>query len=158
MASRVDIQYIQFYTDGSAAKKIAAPLPKKKAAKKPVAQRAKRRVIRIDPVAILSLTVCLALAITLCVGLGKAQQARQENLRMQQYVEKLTQEGETLAQEYAAGYDLQEIEKTAIALGMVHSDHASHRGVAIQMEAETPAQPQMNFWQNLVVFFTNIFA
>ncbi len=158
MASRVDIQYIQFYTEGSAAKKIATPLPKKRVAEKPAQKRAKRKVIRIDPVAILSLAVCLALVITLGVGIGKVQQARQDNLRMQNYVESLSQKSEALAQEYAAGYDLHEIEKTAMALGMVHSDRASHRGVTIQIETETPVQPQMNFWQNLVAFFANIFA
>jgi hypothetical protein len=41
---------------------------------------------------------------------------------------------------------------------MVHNDQASHRGVTVQVQAEAPVQPQMNFWQNLVVFFTNIFA
>ena len=158
MASRVDIQYVQFYTEGSAAKKIATPLPKKRVAQKPVARRAKRKVIRIDPVAILSLAVCLALAITLGLGIGKVQQAKQDNARMAAYVESLTQKSETLAQEYAAGYDLHEIEKTALALGMVHNDQASHRGVSIQVETETSVQPQMNFWQNLVTFFTNIFA
>ena len=158
MASRVDIQYIQFYTEGSAAKKIATPLPKKRVAEKSVARRAKRKVIRIDPVAILSLAVCLALAITLGLGIGKVQQAKQDNARMAAYVESLTQKSETLAQEYAAGYDLHEIEKTALALGMVHNDQASHRGVSIQMETETSVQPQMNFWQNLVVFFHSIFA
>ena len=115
-------------------------------------------MIRIDPIAVLSLTVCLALAITLGLGIGKIQQAKQENARMAAYVETLSQKSEALAQEYAAGYDLHEIEKTAMALGMVHNDQASHRGVTVQVEAETPVQPQMNFWQNLVVFFTNIFA
>ena len=146
MASRVDVQYIQFYTDGSAAKKIATPLPKKRVEEKPVARRAKRKVIRIDPVAILG------------VGIGKVQQAQQDNVRMAQYVESLSQKSESLAQEYAAGYDLHEIEKTALALGMVHSDQASHRGVIVQMESEAPVQPQMNFWQNLVAFFSSIFA
>ena len=158
MANRVDIQYIQFYTEGSAAKKIATPAPKKRVQEKPVAKRANRKVIRIDPVAVLSLAVCLALVITLGVGIGKVQQAKQDNLRMAQYVETLSQKSEALAQEYAAGYDLHEIEKTAIALGMVHSDQASHRGVIIQMEAQEQAQPQMNFWQNLVAFFHSIFA
>ncbi len=158
MASRVDIQYIQFYTEGSAAKKIATPLPKKRVQERPAGRRAKRKVIRIDPIAILSLTVCLALAITLGLGIGKIQQAKQDNLQMAQYVQNLSQKSEALAQEYAAGYDLHEIEKTAMALGMVHSDQASHRGVTIQMDAQTPVQPQMNFWQNLVAFFSSIFA
>ena len=73
MANSVEIQYVQFYTEGSAAKKIATPLPKKRVAEKPVAKRAKRKVIRIDPIAVLSLTVCLALAITLGLGIGKIQ-------------------------------------------------------------------------------------
>lgn len=158
MANSVEIQYVQFYTEGSAAKKIATPLPKKRVAEKPAAKRAKRKVIRIDPIAILSLTVCLALAITLGLGVGKIQQAKQENARMAAYVETLSQKSEALAQEYAAGYDLHEIEKTAMALGMVHNDQASHRGATVQVQAEASVQPQMNFWQNLVVFFTNIFA
>ena len=158
MASRVDVRYIQFYTEGTAAKKIATPLPKKRVEAKPVQKRAKRKVVRIDPIAILSLAVCLALAIALGMGIGKVQQAQQDNLRMAQYVDTLSQKSEALAQEYAASYDLHEIEKTAMALGMVHSDQASHRGVAIQMESQTPVRPQMNFWQNLMAFFTNIFA
>ena len=158
MANNVEVKYVQFYTEGSAAKKIATPLPKKRVAEKPVQKRVKRKVVRIDPVAILSLAVCLALAITLGLGIGRIQQAKQDNARMAAYVESLTQKSEALAQEYAAGYDLYEIEKTAIALGMVHNDQASHRGVTVQMEADTNAQPQMNFWQNLVTFFTNVFA
>lgn len=158
MASRVDVQYINFYTEGSAAKKIAAPLPQKRVQPKPAAKRAKRKVIHIDPVAILSLAVCAVLAVTLCFGIAKVQRANEEQQRMQRYVEQLTQENETLAKEYAAGYDLQEIEKTALALGMVHSDQASYRGVTVQMGAQAAAQPQMHFWQNFVAFFANIFA
>ena len=159
MASRVDVRYINFYTDGSAAKKIAAPLPQKRVQQKPVtAKKTKRKAIHIDPVAVLSLAVCTALVITLGFGIAKVQRASEDNLRMQQYVEQLTQENESLAKEYAEGFDLEQIEKTALALGMVHSDQASHRGVSIQMGTATPAQPQMSFWQNFVAFFANIFA
>ena len=79
MASRVDIQYIQFYTEGSVAKKIASPTPKVRTQERTATTRAKRKVIHIDPVAILSLAVCVALAITLGLGIGKVQQAKQEN-------------------------------------------------------------------------------
>ena len=158
MANRVDVQYVQFYTDGSAAKKIATPLPKKRVQERPVQKKMKRKVIRIDMVAILSLAVCVALLATLGLGVGKLQKAQEDNARMTQYVEKLSRDNETLAQEYAASYDLNEIEKTAIALGMIHGDEASHRGVTVQMGAQTPAQPQMQLWHGLISFFANIFA
>ncbi len=158
MAGRVDVQYVNFYTDGSAARKIATPRPQKQVQEKPAAKRVKRKVLHLNPVAVFSLVVCLALFITLGVGMSKVQQANEENQRMAQYVEQLSQKSEELSKEYAASYDLHEIEKTALALGMVHGDQASHRGVAVQVEAEAPAQPQMGFWENVMAFFANIFA
>ncbi len=155
MANRVDVQYVRFYTDGSAAKKIAPAFPESKPVKMPRAKSKKRRLIAIDPVAILSLAVCLALVITLGIGVGKLQKAKQDNLQMARYVEQLSSENETLAQTYAAGYDLHEIEKTALALGMVHSEDASHRGIGMQLDAQSA---QLYFLQSIAAVFENLFA
>ncbi len=158
MANRVDIQYVRFYTDGSAAKKIAPVAPVKKVQPAPHARKAKRKVIRIDPVAIFSIAVCAALLICISIGLTSLKTAQQENARMAQYVQQLTQENETLAQQYAAGYDLNEIEKTALALGMVPIGQANHQSVQLQAQ-EAAAQPHApSLWESILGFFANLFA
>ena len=154
MASRVDVQYIRFYTDGNAAKKIAPVLPEKKPQRMPRVYKVKRKVVRIDPVAVLSIGVCIALFISLAVGVGKFRAAKAENARMAQYVQQLTQENEALSQTYAAGYDLQEIEKTAQALGMVSASQANYQSATV-MTAAADQQAPATFWESFLAFFAN---
>lgn len=157
MASRVDVQYIRFYTDGNAAKKIAPVLPEKKPQRMPRAHKVKRKIVRIDPVAVLSIGVCIALFISLGVGVGKFRSAKAENARMAQYVQQLTQENEALSQTYAAGYDLQEIEKTAQVLGMVPASQAKQQSATVAAATEDNRTPP-TFWESFLAFFANIFA
>ncbi len=117
MAQKHDILYVNFYTDGSAARKIAPAFPETQRKPKPV--RPKKIVLHLDPVAVLSLVVAVALLVMMAVGLTRFQQARAEAQRMESYVQQLTAEKEALEGEYAASVDLEEVEKTALALGMV---------------------------------------
>ena len=85
MAAKVDVQYIRFYTDGSAAKQVAPLFPEEKKARRARARKAARRMtIYVDPVAIFSIVVAAALLICMVVGLASLQQARQQNIVMRQ--------------------------------------------------------------------------
>jgi hypothetical protein len=156
MAAKVDVQYIRFYTDGSAAKQVMPLFPEEKKARRARARKqAHRRVIYVDPVAIFSIAVAAALLVCMVVGLASLQQARQQNAQMLSYVQTLEQENERLQQTYAEGYDLQEIEKTALALCMVPAENVRNDAILVQM----PAQEQMpSGWERFVAFLTGLFA
>lgn len=119
MAQKNDILYVNFYTDGSAARKLAPAFPETQIQKKPRAVRQKKTVIHIDPVSVCSIVVAVALLVMMAVGLSQFQQARAEAQMMENYVQQLTSENEALQAEYEAGVNLDEVEKTALALGMV---------------------------------------
>ena len=156
MAAKVDVQYIRFYTDGSAAKQVTPLFPEEKKAQRARARKsARRKVIFIDPVAIFSIAVAAALFVCMAVGLASLQQARQQNEQMRTYVQQLEQQNETLKQTYAGGYDLQEIEKTALALGMVPAEDVRNDIISVQ----APAEEQMpTGWERFVAFLTGLFA
>ena len=156
MAAKVDVQYIRFYTDGNAAKQVAPMFPEEKKAHRARARKsARRKVIYVDPVAIFSIFVACALLLSMAVGLGALQQARERNVQMRAYVEQLNGENERLKQTYAQGYDLQEIEKTALALGMVPAENVSNNSIALNVPVQ---EQQTTGWEQIIAFLTGLFA
>ena len=67
MARQFDVQYLCGYTDGTAARKIEMPKPRK-AARKNTAKRSKRIVLQIDPLAIMGTLVAGVMLVLLTVG------------------------------------------------------------------------------------------
>lgn len=156
MAAKVDVRYIHFYTDGSAAKKIAPLFPEEKKARRARARKAAhRKTIYIDPVAIFSTVVACGLLLCMVFGLAALQGARERNAQMLSYVQELSAENEQLQKEYAASYDLQQIEQAAIALGMVPAEQVQHDSIQVQAPA---AEQAPSGWDQLVAFLTNLFA
>ena len=65
-----NVQYVHFYTDGSAARKLEPVIPfKKNTVRIPAQKKSKRKVIYLDPVAIFSMAVALCL-FALCYRLS----------------------------------------------------------------------------------------
>jgi len=62
------------------------------------------------------------LLIMMAVGLTQFQQARAEAQMMENYVQQLTAENEALQVQFDESVNLEEVEKTALALGMVPKD------------------------------------
>ena len=122
MAQKHDILYVNFYTDGSAARKIAPAFPETQPGRKPRTARQRKTVIHIDPVAVCSLLVAAVLLIMMAVGLTQFQQARAEAQMMENYVQQLATENEALQVQFDESVNLEEVEKTALALGMVPKD------------------------------------
>ena len=115
-----NVQYVHFYTDGSAARKLEPVIPfKKNTVRIPAQKKSKRKVIYLDPVAVLSMAVALCLLVVMVLGVGRFYDAKAENDTMAAYVHYLQQENQRLTQEYVQSYDLNEIKQTAKALGMV---------------------------------------
>ena len=146
------VQYIRFDTVGSAARK---PVSSVKRSVLPKPRRKKRVVVCVDPVAMLGILVAAFMLITMTVGIVDFVAARREAVRMEQYVEQLSARNQQLRKEYESGYDLESVEKTALALGMVPKDQVQ----TITIHVEAPEQPQtITLWERIGTFLTGLFA
>lgn len=155
MARKSDILYVNFYTDGSAARKIAPAFPETNPQRKPRAKRQPKKVIYLDPVAVCSLVVAVGLLIMMAVGLTQIQNARLEMEEMEAYLAQLQQENDTLYQQYREGYDLEDIEKSALALGMVPKTQVPSVQIHLQQSEQPPVN---NIFTEFIAFLTNLFA
>ena len=154
MAQRLEIQYIRFDTDGSAARQ-PAPVSRQKQVSKPRPRRQKQPVLYIDPVAILGVAVAAVMLVAMLVSLVQFYQAQQELQTMQSYVQELFQENQQLQEMYDSGYDLEEVLRVAEALGMVPRDQVE--SILLQMPAPE-APPQPTFWEKISTFLSGLFA
>lgn len=156
MERQPQIQYINAYVSGNIAyqmetmtKRIQVSLPKQKK------RSGKKIVLRIDPVAIGGIAIAMVMLVLLSVGFVRLQTARAEAAALESYVLSLQEKNDRLYNEYSSGYDLEEIEKIALAMGMVPSSQVSHISVGVsvpQQEAEPTA------WENFCAFLTGLFA
>ena len=155
MAQRAAVQYVQFYTAGSAARKIAIEQPKK-TERKPRVAKQKKIVVPIDPLALAGTVTALVLLVLMVVGVFQVQSAREKNAQMVQYVETLKSENAFLQSTYDNGYDLQQVENTALALGMVPAEQVER--IPIRMDVPQEVQPETGFWSSLTAFLAGLFA
>ena len=154
MAQRLDVQYIRAYTDGNAARKIA-PVAPLKTMKLPKIKKHRRITIKIDPIAVGSIIMAGFLAITLAVGMFRFHQAQQELAQMQTYVQQLKTENAVLDANFSNRCDMNEVERTALALGFVPQEQVRHVSVQAPQSAteDTP-----DTWERLYIFLTGLFA
>jgi len=132
MAQRVDVQYVQYYTQGSAAQRV---MPSVSTHVHPLPRIKKRKAVRIciDPVAILGTLVAVCMLIMMLAGLGQLQTAKKETAQMSSYVERLELENQQLKTKYAESCDLEVIEQTALALGMIPKEQAVHTEIVVDV-------------------------
>ena len=155
MARQPDIQYVSFYTAGSAAMKIQPAVPAKAVAPKAKPRKQKRIVLHVDPVALCGIAVAALMLVLMVVGMGQLQAARQETVAMQQYVATLREENAELHSDYEASYDLDEVREMALALGMVPGEQAPNTYISVTENQEVV---QLSFWDQVTVFFTTLFS
>lgn len=157
MASKPDIRYINRYVAGTAAPKLVpqtAP-QKKPRLPKPRTRAKQELLLRIDPVAIAGIVVAVVLLVLMIVGLTRLNTRQEELSANVQYLEQLQGENAELKDLYEAGYDLEEIERIALALGMVPKDTLVHE--KIQVTTPAPVE-QPSRWENFWDFVTGLFA
>ena len=135
MAQKLDIMYVNFYTDGSAARKVAPAFPvTQPKPKTQVKRKTKRITIFIDPVAVCSLVVAAVMLIMMVVGLNQLQTANDQAQRMEDYVSSLTQKNQELKDSYYSDMDLEQIRQTALALGMVPKDQVAAPDILLEQD------------------------
>ena len=155
MARQPEIQYINAYVSGTMAYQLEAPAHKKKQVKLPQMRRQKKMVITLDPVAIGGIVVAATMLVLLLVGFVRLQDARTEVTQLQNYVSSLQKENTALQDTYSSGYDLEEIEKIALAMGMVPSSEVPHISVSVTIPYE---EPEPTAWESFFSFLTGLFA
>jgi hypothetical protein len=153
MARKFDVQYVHFYTDGSAARKLASAEPME-TVRLPKAKKKNRIVIAIDPVATAGILMAVMMLVLLSVGVVQLRTARQNATRMAAYVDTLQTENTLLHSTYEASYDIENVEKTALALGLVPREQVT------QVRMQMPAAQEENFgaWERFRTFLTGLFA
>ena len=154
MAQNASVQYVQFYTHSSAAPRIL-PAFKTLIARLPKINRHKVLRIHVDPVAALGTVVAVCMLVMMAVGVNQLQAQQLKTEALQQQVDQLRVENRILHGEYAAQCDLDEIEKTALALGMIPQQAATHTTITIELpQEETP----ISLWSQIGTFLTGLFA
>ena len=153
MARQFDVQYLGGYINGSTACKVETPKPRKTARRHSVKQN-KRIVLRIDPLAIMGTMVACVMLVLLAVGFVKLMDARQELAAMDAYVQTLRQENVALQEEYNAGYDLEHVKNTALALGMVPVEQVQH----VTIHVQEPEVAPVSGWEQIRLFLVGLFA
>ena len=151
MAQRTQIQYIRFYTEGSAARKVAPVVTPFKTARLPKINSQKKIVLRIDPVAVVGIVVAVSMMIMLAVGIFQYKAAQEQAQLMERYVETLNRDNESLQNTYDS-IDLTAIEQTALALGMVPESQVQHVSLRVPPVQEVE-EPQETFWTFLAGLF-----
>ena len=154
MAQRLDVRYVSYYTDGSAARKLAPAAPFV-TVKIPSVKKKKRILIQVDPVAMAGILMSAVMFIMLLVGAIQLTDAREHAAQMASYVQTLQRENAELTATYENGYDLEDVRKTALALGFVPKDQVKH----ITLQLPKPEQQETpGAWERFCTFLTGLFA
>ena len=157
MARQPDIQYVRFYTAGSAARKLEVVSEPQKRVElpKPRVRRQPRKVIRIDPIALCAVLVAVLMFVAMVAGVVELASVSIRADKMESYAAGLESENVRLWESYKAGYDLEEVEQKALAMGMVPADQVEH--ITIQVQNVQP-EPEPTFWEELRAMIAELFA
>lgn len=153
MARKESPRYIRFYTDGSAARQLELP---QKPRTSPKPKRAgKQKVLRLDGLVVIGLAVAAVMALCLAVGSFRMSRAEYELNALENYVNQLEAENQSLKTEYANGYSLPEVRVAAEAMGLVPMDEVRHITLDIP---EPVVEEEPSWWQQLLEDFKSLFA
>ncbi len=155
MANRVDIQYVDFSVEGNAAKKISAA-PRKKV-RLPKEKKNTRYVLYMDPLSFCGIVLAVLMLVLMGTGVAHLQEAYNQNQQMSAYVDTLNEKNAALREEFTQVCDLDEIERLALALGMVPKEDAPQTGISIYIPPEE-APKQMSLWEQIGLFLASLFA
>ena len=124
MARGSEIRYVQFYTDGSAARQLEVKTQPKKKLQQPRPRRRKKIVLRVDFVAVAGMLVTGIMLLMMLSGMASLNKINGEVTRLEGYLAELEQENLELHQTYRAGYDIEQIREEALAMGMIPASRA----------------------------------
>lgn len=152
-----NIEYIQkYYSYGSEAK-VVAPEPINQELEKPqLPKREKAPVttICIDPVAFCGIMVAVVMLLVTLAGMIQCSVLSRDHEVMENYVNYLREDNVLMQHQYTANYDLETIETTARALGMIPVSEAQTISIRVQVP-QRPEEP--GFLDNVIWFLSGLF-
>ncbi len=153
---KYQIEYIQkFYSYGSEAKVIEFK-PVYKEEPKPVPPKFEKEPVTrlcIDPLAFCGLMVAVVMLVVMLSGIIRFNVVAQDHVVLQSYVNQLREDNALLSQRYAASYDLEEMDVTARALGMIPISEVQ----TMTMKVEVPQREEdPSFFDNVVWFLSGL--
>ena len=156
MARYPSVQYVSLYTDGSAARQMQVQSPyKHKTAAHPKQKKQQGYVIYVDPLAVAGILLAGIMLISMLVGSIQLTVAKQQLSDIQAHVTTMRQSNQQLRTTYEEGYDLEEVERSALALGMVPVSQAQILFVEIE-EEQVVEEP--TFWERMSAKLQDLFA
>ena len=158
MANKPEIQYVQFFVDGSAAKKLesVAPAHNPKTTSAQTARKPKRKLIFLDPVAIVGIVVSVVMLVMMVSGVNELKQAREQARAMEVCVAQLRLDNRDLRETYDEQIDLSRIKDQALALGMIPASQAKES--VITLRAPVAAEETLSLREQVGTFLTSLFA
>lgn len=154
MARRPDIEYIRYYTDGSAARQLELK-PQKRRRPLPKVKKQSKYTLYIQPVAVAGILLSAVLLVMMAVGSVELYHAQQQEKAMEKYVQTLKRENAADRAKYEETLNIEEIEKAALALGMIPQEQAQRITISIPVP-EAVEEP--TFWEKTMVFLEGLFA
>ena len=159
MARKPDIQYVgQFYVHGNAAHQPELK-PAAQPARLPVPKflQQEKAEILVDPVALASTVVAVVMLVLMVVNCFQYVGAVRAYEDMEDYLVELRDDNARMSHAYYTSddYDLEYVEHTALALGMVPAEQAQTISIHV-----TPGQPEPEptIWENIQWFLDGLFA
>ena len=155
MNQKPKIQYIgQFYVHGSEARALELEEQKKQAKTKlPLAKLEKIEQIYVDPVALAGILVAVVMLVVMVLGAVQLHQDWMSYERMADQVEELKETNVRLSRTYRAGYDLEDIEMKALAMGLVPQSEIEPIVLTVTVPETKPEltldQKIVRFWYEL---------
>ena len=134
MARGNEIRYIQFYTDGSAARQLEPKVQQKKKLQQPRRKHQKKIVLHVDLLAATGILVACVMLIMMLSGMMTLNKINGEIDRLESYLTELESENLQLHQTYRAGFDLDQIREAALEMGMI----PAARAVTVSLPVGTP--------------------
>ena len=154
MAYKPEIQYVgQFYVHGSEAKQVAPKRRPQFQLPKPKPEKIEK--IYVDPVAFVGIVVAVVMLVAMVIGACQIHSSWQEYEEMSHYLSELKRENARLEHNYHIGYDLQEVEAQALAMGLVPLDQIPTLSVRVTMPV---IEPEETAWDEFVWFIQGLFA
>lgn len=157
MNQKPKIQYIgQFYVHGSEARALELLEEKKQAKTKlPLAKLEAVERIYLDLVALVGIAVAVFMLVVMVFGAIQLQKDWARYEQIADYVTDLRTENARLTQAYRSGYDLEDIEMKALAMGLVPKSELE----TITMTITRPEiQPELTWDQKVVRFWNGLWA
>lgn len=157
MARSNDVQYIRFYSYGSAAEKVELPAKEKKKITRPMPslEQVGRKILKMDALALTGIVVAAVMLVCMLIGLVQVNAATTRLQQAQILVSQLEAEHDRLKTEYEHGYDLAEIRVSAEAMGMVPVEQVRHVKVKLP---EPVAEEEITWWEQWILDFKALFA